>query len=132
MGRQRFVTPATVRLELSDGDWVEIKDALSYGEQQRLNAEMMASSVTDGQMAMVLRWDSYNLERLRIWLVDWSLEDATGKRVPISRDSIAALDNDTAEEIGAALEAHIKAQEATKNPPTAAPKPKPKPSAKTG
>ena len=36
MGKNRFVTPDTARVELSDGDWIEIKERLTYGEQQRL------------------------------------------------------------------------------------------------
>ena len=30
MARQRFVTPATVRLDLTDGDWIEIKERLDH------------------------------------------------------------------------------------------------------
>jgi hypothetical protein len=39
-----FVEPDTVRKELSDGQWIEIKTRLTYGEQKRLE-----TGARDGQ-----------------------------------------------------------------------------------
>lgn len=118
MSRNRFVLPNTVRAELSDGDWVEIKERLTYGEQQRLaGGALTKMSGAAGEASIDLDFERYNLLRMETWLVDWSFVGANGKPVKISRAAIAALDTDTAAEIDAALTAHIEELEAAKNPP---------------
>lgn len=109
MSRNRFVEPKTVRLELSDGDWVEVKARLTYGEEQRLASAGLTSvkgaRVQDATVGIDL--ERYNLAKLEVWLVDWSFRDARDKPAKLTRSAIAALDPDTAEEIMAALDAHI-------------------------
>jgi hypothetical protein len=51
-----------------------------------------------------------------LWLLDWSLRDADGEHVVVSREAVEALHPDTAAEINAALDAHIEGQEAKKVP----------------
>jgi len=112
--------PNTVRVDISDGDWVEIKEKLTYGEQKRLETgamgKMTASSATDPGIS--LDFERYNLMRLYTWLVAWSFVDEGGKRVKISLDAIAALDTETAQEIDDVLTAHIEALEEAKNAET--------------
>ena len=120
MARNRFVVPNTVRVEISDGDWIEIKERLTYGEQKRLETgamgKMTASGATDPGIS--LDFERYNLMRLYTWLVAWSFVDENGKRVKISLDAIAALDTETAQEIDDVLTAHIEALEEAKNAET--------------
>lgn len=107
MGRNRFVTPETVTLELSDGDWIEVKERLTYGEHKGLTASALSrTGVLGKDMGVDIDFQAYELSRLEMWLVDWSLCDAAGKRVPVSREAISALDVDTAEEIEEALKQH--------------------------
>jgi len=110
MGRSRFVTPNIARLELSDDDWIEVKERLTYGEQQRLNSAGLRyrEKTEDG---VVLDMERLSVTRLATWIVDWSFDDADGKRVGVSEDAIWALDPETAREIDAALSAHIAGQE---------------------
>jgi hypothetical protein len=118
MGKNRFVVPDTARVELSDGDWIEIKERLTYGEQQRLaGGALTRMSGTGDGAAIDLDFERYNLLRMETWLVDWSFVGANGKPVKLSRAAIAALDPDTAAEIDAALTKHIEEIEAAKNPP---------------
>src|SRR4029434_5474996 len=54
---------------------------------------------------------AYDIERLVLWVLDWSLRDADGEHVVVSREAIEALHPDTAAEINAALDRHIEGQE---------------------
>ena len=115
-----FVDPNTVRLDLSDGEWIEVKEELTYGEQQRLsNAAMTrfqdASAATP---RIELDFERYQVIRLKTWLVDWSAKGKDGKSIKITDESIRAMHPDMAAEIDAALTAHIEALEAAKNAPT--------------
>lgn len=102
-----------MRLELTEGDWVEVKERLSYGEQQRLTGKAVGRAAADG---VTIDYAAYEIERLVTWLVDWSFRDEQDKPVLLSRDAIDALDPATADEISAAIAAHIEGQERGKAP----------------
>jgi hypothetical protein len=118
--RDRFASGAAVRLELSDGDWVLVHAELTYGQQRRLASAGL--SVPDALAAqgagpqLSVDWAAYHVERLCTWLMDWSLVDADGAHVDLSREAIEALHPDSAAEIDAALDAHITGLEAKKAP----------------
>ena len=120
MSRNRFVRPETVRLELSDGDWIDAKKALTYGESKRLESVMMPKSIKAGQLEKLangkgkaedfeieLDFTKLSVDQMLTWLVDWSFTNEAGKREPITRDAILALDPESAAEIEAALDRHI-------------------------
>lgn len=111
--RSRFVDPTTVRLDLSDGDWVEAKRGLSYAEQERISSALMRS-MSSASDEIGIDWAKHRLLRLESWLTDWSFRGADGKPVTLSRAAIASLDPDTAGEINAALDAHIAGLDAAK------------------
>jgi hypothetical protein len=117
MPRSRFVEPETVRLELSDGDWIEIKKELTYGEAQRVAGSALSRVHVGGkaEASIDLEQETYQVLRLYTWLVDWSFAGKDGRRVRISKDAIGNLQSDTVAEIDAALTAHITAQDAEKN-----------------
>lgn len=114
MSRNRFVLPETVRLELSEGDWIEVKKRLTYGEQQRLAGGALKPKLTDGEIDISLDLETHSILRLSTWIVDWSFCDTKGKQVEVDRDAIASMDPDTAEEIEDALTAHIETLEEEK------------------
>lgn len=99
----RFVTPLTTRLEISDGDWIDIKRRLNTGEQQDLFAQMMPS-ITPGQ-PYALQSRHVLTAKVLAYLVDWSLTRYS-KPVPVSVDAINNLDPDTFREIREAIDAH--------------------------
>ena len=104
MARNRFVSAETVRLELTEGDWLEVKRELTYGEQQNLLlGDTQVTRVEGGVKEVTVDLELINIRDMAMWIVDWSFEDANGKRVPVSIDSIKALSTDTAEEVDAAL-----------------------------
>lgn len=115
----RFVTPETVRLELSEGDWIEVKERLNLWEREQLTGTGMGGLRTseDGSPQIGLQYARYVIQKLETWLVDWSFVDGDGKRVEISRDALRNLDPDTADEIDDALDAHIAAMEELKKVP---------------
>ena len=119
MGKKRFIGIGTTKLDLSDGDWIEVKDELSYGEQLELSN---ASFVGQEGFRAIIDMSRYHLLRMEKYIVDWNLKDAQGKSVEINRTTLALLSQDAAEEINAALDAHIQAMSQPDEEPPAAPK----------
>lgn len=113
MGRNRFVQPTITRLDLTDGDWIEIKTELNAGERRhafgRLVKEMRA-----GENAM-LDPEQVGLTRLAEYIVAWSFVDASGQAVPVSEAAINALDVDSFGELVAAIDKHEAAHEAKRS-----------------
>lgn len=95
----RFVSVESVRLDLSGGDWIEVKDELSYGDMQSV-ASKTRGDFTSGALFMVAAA-----------LLDWSFTDAKGKRVPIETDAaklaaLKALTNKAFTEVEDAISKH--------------------------
>ena len=124
--RPRFASGAAVKLPLSEGDWVLVRQELSYGQQRRLAAAGLSgvpgALAEQGQgEALSIDLAAYDLERLATWVMDWSFTDDDGDRVPVSREAIEALHPDTAAEIDRALTAHVEALEGKAAPAPAGP-----------
>jgi hypothetical protein len=116
--RDRFASGGQVRLDLSDGDWVLVRAELTYGQERRLATAGLTgvdATATEGDRLKV-DLAAFELEKLATWLLDWSLVDADGERVLVSREAVEALHPDTAAEINAALDRHIEGLEAKKAP----------------
>jgi len=127
MPRNRFVTKETKRLELSDGDWIEVKMRLGFGEDTRVQAAYMGrmrgmnAGIAEAEVG--LDFERGQVERFAVWLTDWSFRDENDKPVKLSRDAIKALDPDTVAEMEAALDAHVEALAEAKKAPDGTPKP---------
>lgn len=111
MGRNRFVQPEIVRLELSDGDWVDVKKRLTVGE------ERAAFQAIVGEVNQATGWRRPNVEMVGIaemvaYIVRWSFRDAQDLPVPVSVSAIKQLDSISFSEIEKALEVHVAAVEA--------------------
>ena len=123
MGRNRFVTLETVRLDLSDDDWIEVKKQLSYREEQQLAgaglSKVAVSTINPDAEEVEVGMDmaAHNICRLSLWIVDWSFCGENDKRIGISADAIGMLAPSTVREIDRALTAHIEAGETEKNAP---------------
>lgn len=108
--RCRFVTPKVVRLPLSDGDWIEVKERLTVGEERDAFQQVVGEVSPEG-------WRRPNVAMLGVaeivaYLVDWSLRDALDKPVAVNLDAVRSLDKDTFKEIEQAVTAHIEAMDA--------------------
>lgn len=108
LGKNRFATVDTVRLELSDGDWIEVKRELTYGDI--LELQELSNTPDEGD---IVRFNGreFSLNRILTWVVAWSFEDENGP-VELTRDAVRALNAEAAGEINGALNEH---QESRKN-----------------
>lgn len=121
MSRNRFVRADTTRLDLSEGDWIEVKEDISFGEDQRLNGLMVAAyrpAENGAGNQWGIEWARYVVARIETWLVDWSFRDERDKPVPLSRQAIENLGRADAQEILDALNAHEAAQKKGETSPT--------------
>lgn len=101
----RFVQPEIVRLELTDGDWLEVRKELSMGEARRAMARTIKTMRADGRIEPDL--EMVGRAEIAAYIVDWSFVDAQDKRVPYTDAALDNLTGDTYAEIEAAVRAHI-------------------------
>jgi hypothetical protein len=122
MGRNRFPTQKTVRCELSDGDWIEIKEDLNNGDTKQLEQSGVQPPRNDGTGRIVIPvdWAQYELERALIFLTDWSFRDAADKPVKITMDALKALEPETFVEVHKAISDHVVARAEAKKAERAA------------
>ncbi len=122
--RNRFVKPKTIRLEISDGDWIEIKKELTVGERKRMFASGLKQMQTSGTGDPKFDIDPVEMSfaKVREYLVGWSFEeeDNKGEVAPIdlSDDAVRNLDESTFEEIETAIDEHIEKLEKEKKATT--------------
>ncbi len=116
MGRCRVVQPEVVRIEISDGDFLDVKKQLNIGEYRRQFAEVYKQSASGGQ---TIDLERIGKTKLLAYLVGWSFVDLSGAPLSVSESSVDALDTDTYQELVAAIDAHEtteqKARAARKN-----------------
>ncbi len=121
MGRNRFTRLATRQIMITDGDWIEVKEGLTYGEQQYLaNASLTSVHFKPGQEAeqgseIGLDMKRHAMLRIFVWVTDWSFNTENGKRTQVTMPNIEALDPDTAQEINDALDTHSDNMRRAKN-----------------
>lgn len=109
----KFVMPETVRLDLADGQWIEVKKYLSAVEEKRFRSagmRRMTPRKGDDQEAtseIEIDWAAMAFARVTTYLVDWSARKADGTKQPLTKDAIGQLDTESFEEIDNAIQAHI-------------------------
>lgn len=113
----------TTRYNLEDGDWIEFKNRLSYGEEQRLASSGMQSmrpvkneydTEADTSNEMMIDFEKYSIDRIFIWGIDWNFTDDNSKTVRFTRTAISALNPDIAQEINDLLDSHVEKIESLK------------------
>ena len=104
MGRNRIVSPDTVRLPLSDGDFLTVKKELNAGEYVDLLADQAAGKYFAKQLAYVVSWTLVGPNDTPIpYSLTQSIEDR--------RNTLRSLDTATATEIVTAIKDHEAANE---------------------
>lgn len=117
MSKRRGVKPETTRVDLSAGDWVDVKRCLTVGEESDVAFKAMKAigpdsrAEIDGALMRFLMAATY--------IQGWSLLDYEGRPIawPVQKaleDRVAvlrALDRATMEELEAAIAAHRETQE---------------------
>lgn len=120
MSRNRFIVPDTVKINLSDEEWIEIKKELNAGEERKQSALALVPIMLNGKIVDRVDWSQYELLRAHLWLVNWHLHDAEGNVPPLTLDSLRALDITTFDEINDIIFKHVMetatAKKAVKNP----------------
>lgn len=104
MAKNRQVSIDLHRLDLSDGDWIEVKAELAYGEQLELQDAAMV--IYEG-LRVRQEMAQYHLKRMELYIVEWSLKDNQDRIMPITRDTLSLLRVEDAREINDALDKHI-------------------------
>lgn len=115
----RFVNPVTVTLPLTGEDWIQVKDALSVGDQKQVEASGLTrlrpgTKDTDEGNAFDLDLAAFSFARTLAYLTDWSFKGADGKDVKVTKASVAALTVEAYQEIEDAITAHVEARDAAK------------------
>lgn len=109
MPRNRFIAPQTVRLALSDGDWIDVKKELNAGEQRRIFTNVVKSMVAGEKTE--LNPELVGKTRILEYVVAWSFVDSRDQPVPFSSNALDAIDPESFSEILKAVEAHDEAAE---------------------
>ena len=112
-----FVKPEAQRVELTEGQWIEVKKYLTAGEELTITQAFTAMRQgREGEQPTVeIDMKRCRIMRCAIYLLKWSLTDWDDKPVPVTEASLEALDPDRLKEIETAIEAHSKRMEEEKN-----------------
>lgn len=127
MPHDRFVSPDSVLLQLSDEDWIMVKKRLNIGELRKAEAAslMLHDDGTDrcdhcGRSGEGKRWipdpERMGIADVAIYLVDWS-QSVSIRQAPLA-DVITALqqlDPEDFMEIRAAIHIHERTQQAARD-----------------
>ena len=107
--RKYFINKKDVhRIDLSDGQWIDIMAMCSYGIRKKAISAMMRPSATSSNRDVRVNMDfdagAFNDVLLKEMIVDWSFTDESGNKVPLTPENIDNLAADIAqivvEEIG--------------------------------
>ena len=114
------VIPESVRITLRNGEWIEVRKRLSYGEANKARAAAFTKDIGPSGRPQV---DMEQLGKVQImaYLLNWS-QVFNGEPIPIHTPALlsSALDNqdeDTINEIIDAITVHIEKVQAEKNAP---------------
>ena len=112
----RFVTPDVERIQLTNGDWIEVKKELTVGEERRYRSAGMRNITPNdgGQSTIEIDWGMMAIARAMAYLVDWSDKRPIAKDAD-RRSAIESLAQEDFNEIDQAIETHIAKQVDAKN-----------------
>jgi hypothetical protein len=105
---------ANAKLEQAEGDadYIDVKRELNAGEHRKVLSRM-ARDFTPGDK-LQLKIEEVGLTKLSAYIIGWSFTDAEGQPVPVSDSAIDNLDQDSYQELIAAVDAHEEAQNASR------------------
>jgi hypothetical protein len=109
MARCPLVKPATVRLSLSDGAFVEVKKELTSGEHREMFiSQLHATSLGDRP---TLDLQNVGVSKVLAYVVDWNFVDFDDKPLAITREALDKFNSVEFQEIVTAVDAHHEAWE---------------------
>lgn len=115
MGRNRFVntnpsTRETIKVELSDGDYVLFKRELSNKEERKIKLAgfgNMKGKLGKDETEILIDWEAMEFERVLTYLHGWSFADAQNKPVQLNRQNLENVDDTTFQEIKEKLDEFV-------------------------
>jgi hypothetical protein len=99
-----FVQPARERLTLSGGQWIEVKQELTAGEQRHAQAGYYID-LRAGERARI-DYEQYGKTKIVAYVTAWSLTGFDGQPEPFNESALDMLDMDHYLEIERAIDAH--------------------------
>jgi hypothetical protein len=112
----RFVVPETRKIDLPPQNgvqrWIVVKRELSKGEDAAFRTRgfrrMSQGKDKDDAPEIEIDWTALALARVEAYLVGWSCVTEKGKQIPVTREMIASLDDESFTEIDEAIQQHMK------------------------
>ena len=103
-----FVEPSIVRLDIGDGQWIDVKRELTVGESMAVQQRLIKTVRADGRIEPDLKevWKA----NICAYIVGWSLM-RNGSPVKFTFDAVDNLSKSAWERISAAVSAHIETGE---------------------
>lgn len=84
----RFVRPSTTILSLANGETLTVKTYLTHGERSKMRARLY-DVVDDKRVFCPERIDTTVVSA---YLIDWTITDDRGDRIPIYQESLDAVE----------------------------------------
>lgn len=117
-----FIAPESTRIDLPEGQWVEVKRRLNVGEQRELFRRVYPAATAGEKLKLDIA--EVGFAKVLAYLLAWSLTDDQQKPVPISEGALNSLGPDKFAYIREAIEAHEdqqdRARDTEKNAPAGA------------
>lgn len=118
MAKCPIVRPESIRLDLPDGDWIEVKKRLNAGEYRA----MVAAQYDTTADRMRINLEQMGLAKILAYTLAWSYVDLQGHALPVTRDTVLAIDPESFRQVLEVVERHDEAVDAElvteKNAPT--------------
>jgi len=115
----RFQRPESLRIDLTDGDWILVKKRLSAGESRRLMSRMV-KEMRAGERVQ-LEPEQVGRSKIIEYLLDWSFIDGTGPVVIRGKSAteigqiLDGLNQESFTEVMQAIDAHEDAMDAERS-----------------
>lgn len=114
--------PESIRLSLSQGDWIEVRKYLTAGDTRRMYWRMMRTGTGGGMTPERIDPLLVDVAKITAYILNWSVTDADDRPIDISGPEAEAtiasvldvMDPDRFREIADAIAAHEAARDEEK------------------
>lgn len=108
MGVLRLANSSAKKIDLAEGDWIEVKSDIS----KRAFADLVSSLPGDvgsgeGVSLNVSQALEFQTNLFEAFIVDWSLVDEKNKKVPATAENYLLLGRNAAEAVDEAISTHF-------------------------
>ena len=109
----RIVPRQTTRLDLGDGDYIEVKNGLSKGDFRKV-LERLPQDFSGDDSFTPSEADEFTIGVFNALVVSWSAVDEEGKAIPATEESyLNVLDRETATRVDTVLFEHFNSLDVT-------------------